>query len=48
MEIAWAAAVVAQCREAEVPVFVKQLGAVAGRELGAEPKGATGTRGPRT
>jgi protein gp37 len=39
MEIAWARAVVAHCREAEVPVFVKQVGVVASRGLGAGPKG---------
>jgi protein gp37 len=39
MELSWANAIVAQCRAAEVPVFVKQLGSVLGRQLGAGPKG---------
>lgn len=39
MDLAWARSIVAQCREAEVPVFVKQLGSVLSRELDAGPKG---------
>jgi protein gp37 len=39
MDLAWARSVVAQCQEAEVPVFVKQLGSVLGKELAAGPKG---------
>jgi protein gp37 len=39
MKLEWARDIVRQCREAGVPVFVKQLGSVLGRELGAGPKG---------
>jgi len=39
MEAAWARDLIAQCREAGVPVFVKQLGSVLGRELNAGSKG---------
>jgi protein gp37 len=39
MEADWARALVEHCTAAEVPVFVKQLGAVAGRFLGAGSKG---------
>ena len=39
MELSWASSIVSQCRASEVSVFVKQLGAVRGRELGAGPKG---------
>lgn len=39
MEADWARALVEHCTAAEVPVFVKQLGAVAGRSLGAGSKG---------
>lgn len=39
MDPAWATALVEQCRMSEVPVFVKQVGSVLGRELGAGPKG---------
>jgi protein gp37 len=46
MELSWAGGIVAQCRALEVPVFVKQLGAVRGRELGAGPKGGDMSRWP--
>jgi protein gp37 len=39
MSLRWARTLVLECQSAGVPVFVKQLGAVAGRELGAGPKG---------
>jgi len=39
MEIDWARSLVKQCSERSVPVFVKQLGSVLGRQLGAGPKG---------
>jgi protein gp37 len=39
MELEWARSLVRQCREAGTAVFVKQLGSVLGRELGAGPKG---------
>ena len=41
MQMEWVGFLPAQCRESEVSTvpFVKQLGAVAGRELGAGPKG---------
>jgi protein gp37 len=39
MDLGWARGIVAQCRAGGIPVFVKQLGVVAGRELGAGPKG---------
>jgi hypothetical protein len=43
---AWASGIVAQCGASEVPVFVKQLGTVRGRELGAGPKGGDMGRWP--
>lgn len=46
MDLAWARDIVAQCRMAGVPVFVKQLGSAAGRELGAGPKGGDWDRWP--
>jgi protein gp37 len=39
MDIAWARYIAEQCADSEVPLFVKQLGSVLGRELGAGPKG---------
>jgi len=39
MELAWARDLVERCREAGVRPFVKQLGSVLGRELGAGGKG---------
>ena len=41
MQLEWARDLLAQCRESEVSTvpFVKQLGSVLGRELGAGPKG---------
>lgn len=39
MDLAWARAVVRQCRDAGVPVYVKQLGAVGGRQYHAGLKG---------
>jgi protein gp37 len=39
MDIAWVRKIVEDCQYAEVAVFVKQLGSVLGRELGAGPKG---------
>ena len=40
MDLAWVRSIIAQCREAHVPVFVKQLGSVWAREAGARhPKG---------
>jgi hypothetical protein len=39
MSVRWAQTLVLECRSAGVPVFVKQLGSVLGKELGAGPKG---------
>jgi len=39
MEIVWARSLVQQCRDADVTPFVKQLGAIRGRELGAGSHG---------
>jgi protein gp37 len=40
MRLEWARALIRQCREARVPVFVKQVGRVAARGLGSrDPKG---------
>lgn len=39
MDIGWAREIVARCQDAQVPVFVKQLGSVLGRQFGAGPKG---------
>ena len=39
MEIEWARALVQQCRDAGVTPFVKQLGAIRGRELGIDSHG---------
>jgi hypothetical protein len=39
MELAWAREIVGQCRQAGIAPFVKQIGSVRGRELGAGPKG---------
>jgi protein gp37 len=39
MDAEWARSIVRQCQDAQVPVFVKQLGSVLGRMLGAGPKG---------
>ena len=39
MDIEWARSLVRQCQWTGVPVFVKQLGSVAGRRLGAGSKG---------
>ena len=39
MDPGWARDLIGRCREAGTAVFVKQLGAVFGRELGAGPKG---------
>jgi protein gp37 len=39
MSARWARTLVRECQSAEVPVFVKQLGSVLGRELGAGSKG---------
>lgn len=39
MELPWAREIVKQCRWSGIAPFVKQLGSVAGRELGAGPKG---------
>ncbi len=39
MELEWARGIVRQCRRSGIAPFVKQLGAVAGRDLGAGPKG---------
>ena len=39
MDIGWARELVSRCREAGTAVFVKQLGSVLGRELGAGSKG---------
>jgi protein gp37 len=47
MRIPWASYVVAQCRSAGVPVFVKQIGAVAAREaMSADKKGGDMTLWP--
>ena len=47
MSLRWARMLVAECQSAGVPVFVKQLGAVLGRELGAGPKGGDWDRWPK-
>lgn len=39
MSSRWARTLIQECRTANVSVFVKQLGSVLGRELGAGPKG---------
>jgi protein gp37 len=39
MSVRWARMLVRECQSAGVPVFVKQLGSVLGRELGAGSKG---------
>lgn len=39
MDLGWARDLIGRCREAGTAVFVKQLGSVAGRALGAGPKG---------
>lgn len=39
MDLGWTRDLIGRCREAGTAVFVKQLGSVAGRELGAGPKG---------
>ena len=39
MELDWARQLVRQCEASRVPVYVKQLGAVRGKELGAGSKG---------
>jgi protein gp37 len=41
MSIRWARMLVRECQSAGVPVFVKQLGSVLGKELGAGPKGGS-------
>jgi protein gp37 len=46
MDVAWARRIVADCTEAGVPVFVKQLGAVAGQAIGAGRKGGDWERWP--
>lgn len=45
-DLAWISGLVAQCRWADVPVFVKQMGAVLGREWNAGPKGGDWERWP--
>lgn len=47
MDLSWARSLVAQCQAADVPVFVKQLGAIAGREWDAGPAGAVMDRWPQ-
>jgi protein gp37 len=44
---AWIEALVGQCREAGVPCFVKQLGAVWARENSGDLKGGDWTRWPK-
>jgi protein gp37 len=39
MEAEWARSIVSQCRDEFVPVFMKQLGSVLGKQLGAGSKG---------
>ena len=39
MDLEWAREIAMHCRDARAPLFVKQLGAAAGRTLGAGPKG---------
>jgi len=46
MKIEWARDLIAQCRDADVPVFVKQLGAIVGRDYGAGSKGGDWSRWP--
>lgn len=48
MQLEWARDLLAQCRESEVSTvpFVKQLGSVLGRELGAGPKGGDMAKWP--
>jgi protein gp37 len=40
-DLAWLQALVAQCDQDKVPIFVKQLGSVLGRQLGAGSKGGS-------
>jgi protein gp37 len=47
MEMEWAREIVRQCRWSAIAPFVKQLGSVAGRELGAGPKGGDWDAWPR-
>ena len=42
----WARALVRQCRDAQIPVFVKQIGSVWARANRADPKGGDWTRWP--
>lgn len=46
MSARWARTLVRECQSAEVPVFVKQLGSVLGRQLGAGSKGGDMDRWP--
>jgi protein gp37 len=46
MDENWARTLVIQATRARVPVFVKQMGSVLGRELGAGPKGGDWDRWP--
>jgi len=46
MSIRWARMLVRECQSADVPVFVKQLGSVLGKELGAGSKGGDLERWP--
>ncbi len=46
MELEWARRLAWECREAEVPAFVKQLGSVLGRQLAAGSKGGNINRWP--
>ncbi len=46
MSLRWARTLVQECQSADVPVFVKQLGSVLGKELGAGSKGGDMDRWP--
>jgi protein gp37 len=46
MDLEWARSLVWQCQAGELPVHVKQLGSVLGRQLGAGPKGGDWDRWP--
>jgi len=45
-DLAWLRSITAQCQDTGIPVFVKQLGSVLGRQLGAGPKGGDITAWP--
>jgi protein gp37 len=46
MELTWAREIIRQCRRSGAAPFMKQVGSVRGRELGAGPKGGDWSRWP--